>query len=199
MKGIKRIFDIGFSLFSLIIFSPIFLIIALLVKKNLGTPIIFTQERVGYRNKVFKMYKFRTMKNEMDENGLVLSDKERLTPFGKALRSTSLDELPEFVNILRGDMSLIGPRPLLKEYLPLYSKEQIRRHNMRPGLTGLAQINGRNGISWGEKFKFDVWYVDNFNLILDIKILFLTVYKVIKKDGISSEGQATTEFFNGVN
>ena len=199
MKLIKRLFDILFSLLVLIILSPVFLIVALLVRINLGSPILFTQERVGLNNKVFKMYKFRTMKDGKDKNGNLLPDSERLTRFGKLLRSTSLDELPEFINILKGDMSLIGPRPLLVEYLPLYSDEQIKRHNVLPGLTGWAQINGRNAISWSEKFKLDVWYVENWSLILDIKIFFLTIYKVFKRDGISQEGEVTMTKFNGLN
>ncbi len=199
MKLIKRLFDILFSLLGLIILSPIFLIVALLVRMNLGSSIIFTQERVGLNNKIFKMYKFRTMKDSRDKNGKLLPDGNRLTKFGKLLRSTSLDELPEFVNILKGDMSFIGPRPLLVEYLPLYNDEQIKRHNVLPGLTGLAQINGRNSISWGEKFKFDVWYAENWSLMLDVKIFLLTIYKVFKRDGISQDGEATTTKFNGVN
>lgn len=199
MKLIKRLFDILFSLLALIIISPVFLIVALLVRINLGSPILFTQERVGLNNKVFKMYKFRTMKNGKNKNGELLPDNERLTKFGEKLRSTSLDELPEFINILKGDMSLIGPRPLLVEYIPLYNNEQIKRHNVLPGLTGWAQVNGRNAISWSEKFKLDVWYVENWNLILDIKIFFLTIYKVFKRDGISEEGEVTMTKFNGLN
>lgn len=199
MKLIKRLFDILFSLLVLIILSPVFFIVALLVRINLGSPILFTQERVGLNNKIFKMYKFRTMKDGKDKNGNLLPDSERLTRFGKSLRSTSLDELPEFINILKGDMSLIGPRPLLVEYLQLYSEEQIKRHNVLPGLTGWAQINGRNAISWSEKFKLDVWYVENWSLILDIKIFFLTIYKVFKRDGISQSGEVTMEYFNGKN
>ncbi|MCX0371588.1 sugar transferase [Clostridium perfringens] len=199
MKLIKRLFDILFSLLALIIISPVFLIVALLVRINLGSPILFTQERVGLNNKVFKMYKFRTMKDGKNKNGELLPDNERLTKFGEKLRSTSLDELPELINILKGDMSLIGPRPLLVEYIPLYNNEQIKRHNVLPGLTGWAQVNGRNAISWSEKFKLDVWYVENWNLILDIKIFFLTIYKVFKRDGISEEGEVTMTKFNGLN
>ena len=199
MKLIKRLFDILFSLLVLTMLSPVFLIVALLVRINLGSPILFTQERVGLNNKIFKMYKFRTMKDGKDKNGNLLPDSERLTKFGKILRSTSLDELPEFINILKGDMSIIGPRPLLIEYLPLYSNEQIKRHNVLPGLTGWAQINGRNAISWREKFKLDVWYVENWSIKLDIKIFFLTIYKVFKREGISQEGEVTMTKFNGVN
>lgn len=179
--------------------SPVFLIVALLVRINLGSPILFTQERIGLNNDVFKMYKFRTMKDGKDKNGNLLPDSERLTKFGKILRSTSLDELPEFINILKGDMSLIGPRPLLVEYLSLYSNEQIKRHNVLPGLTGWAQINGRNTISWSEKFKLDVWYVENWSISLDIKIFFLTIYKVFRRDGINQEGKVTMTKFNGLN
>lgn len=199
MKLIKRLFDILFSLLVLIILSPVFLIVALLVRINLGSPILFKQERVGLNNKVFKMYKFRTMKDGKDKNGNLLPDSDRLTKFGKILRSTSLDELPEFINIIKGDMSLIGPRPLLIEYLPLYNNEQIKRHNVLPGLTGWAQVNGRNAISWSDKFKFDVWYVENWSLNLDIKIFFLTIYKVFKRDGISQDGEVTMTKFNGLN
>lgn len=196
---IKRTFDIIASLGGLIVFSPIILVVAILVRVNLGSPILFTQDRVGKNNKIFKMMKFRTMKDGVDKYGKLLPDSERLTNFGKILRSTSLDELPELVNILKGDMSLIGPRPLLVEYLPLYSEEQKRRHDVLPGLTGWAQINGRNAISWGEKFKLDVYYVDNWSIGLDIKIFFLTFYKLLKRDGINQDGQVTSEYFNGLN
>ncbi|MGV3026960.1 sugar transferase [Clostridium thermobutyricum] len=196
---IKRIFDLLFSIIVLLLLSPVILIIAILVKLNLGSPILFTQERIGKDNKKFKMYKFRTMKDAMGKDGKQLPDSERLTKFGKILRSTSLDELPELINILKGEMSLIGPRPLLVEYLQLYNEEQIKRHNVLPGLTGWAQINGRNAISWTEKFKLDVWYVENWSLGLDVKIFFLTVYKVFKREGISGEGQATVAYFDGTN
>ncbi|RUR38711.1 sugar transferase [Clostridium perfringens] len=196
---IKRTFDIIASLIGLIVFSPIIIIVAILVRVNLGSPILFTQDRVGKDNKIFKMLKFRTMKDGVDKYGNLLPDSERLTNFGKVLRSTSLDELPEFANILKGDMSLIGPRPLLVEYLPLYSEEQKKRHNVLPGLTGWAQINGRNTISWGEKFKFDLWYVENWTLKLDIQILIMTIYKVFKRDGINQEGEVTMKKFNGFN
>ena len=165
----------------------------------MGSPIFFTQDRVGKNNKVFKMIKFRSMKDGVDKNGNLLPDEMRLTKFGKILRSTSLDELPELINVLKGDMSLIGPRPLLVDYLPLYNENQVRRHNVLPGLTGWAQINGRNSLSWNEKFNLDIWYVDNWSLTLDIKIFFLTIYKVFKRDGISQEGNVTMERFNGFN
>ena len=196
---IKRVIDILGSLMGLILLSPVFIVTAILIYIKLGSPIFFVQERVGKDNKVFKMIKFRSMKNDKNKYGEYLSDEERLTPFGEKLRSLSIDELPELINVLKGDMSLVGPRPLLVDYLELYSDEQIRRHEMRPGITGLAQVNGRNSISWGERFKLDVSYVDTYNLFLDIKILFMTVYKVIKRDGISQEGNATMESFTGNN
>lgn len=196
---IKRVMDILGSLMGLILLSPVFIVTAILIYIKLGTPIFFVQERVGKDNKVFKMIKFRSMKDDKNKYGEYLSDEERLTPFGEKLRSLSIDELPELINVLKGDMSLVGPRPLLVDYLELYSDEQIRRHEMRPGITGLAQVNGRNSISWGERFKLDVSYIDTYNLFLDIKILFMTVYKVIKRDGISQEGNATMESFTGNN
>ena len=196
---IKRVIDIIGSLMGLILLSPVFIVTAILIYIKLGSPIFFVQERVGKDNKVFKMIKFRSMKNDKNKYGEYLSDEERLTPFGEKLRSLSIDELPELINVLKGDMSLVGPRPLLVDYLELYSDEQIRRHEMRPGITGLAQVNGRNSISWGERFKLDVFYIDTYNLFLDIKILFMTVYKVIKRDGISQEGNATMESFTGNN
>ena len=196
---IKRILDFIISLVALIILSPLMLIIYILVKINLGSPAFFVQERVGKDNTVFKMLKFRTMKDSRDKNGNLLSDNERVTRFGSLLRSFSLDELPELINVIKGDMSLVGPRALLVEYLQYYNSEQIRRHEVLPGLTGWAQINGRNSITWNEKFKLDVWYVDNWSLWLDIKIFFLTFYKVFKREGISQEGQATMEYFDGSN
>ncbi|EJT6496137.1 sugar transferase [Clostridium perfringens] len=196
---IKRIFDIIASLGGLIVFSPIIIVVAILVRVNLGSPILFTQDRVGKNDKIFKMMKFRTMKDGIDKDGKLLPDSERLTNFGKILRSTSLDELPELINILKGDMSLIGPRPLLIEYLPLYSEEQKRRHNVLPGLTVWAQVNGRNSISWGEKFKLDVYYVNNWSLGLDLKIFFLTFYKLFNREGINQDGESTVEDFNGFN
>ena len=196
---IKRVIDILGSFIGLIILSPVFIVTSILVYIKLGSPIFFIQKRVGKNNKVFNMIKFRTMKNDKNKFGEYLSDEERLTPFGKKLRSLSIDELPELINVLKGDMSLVGPRPLLVEYLELYSEKQIRRHEMRPGITGLAQVNGRNSISWSERFEMDVDYIDTYNLFLDIKILFMTVYKVIKRDGICQEGNATMESFTGNN
>ena len=196
---LKRMMDICGFIIGIIILSPVYLIVAILVHRNLGSPIIFRQKRPGKNGKVFEMLKFRSMLDKTDKNGEVLPDKKRLTSFGMKLRSTSLDELPELFNVLKGDMSLVGPRPLLVQYLKLYSKEQNKRHNMKPGITGLAQINGRNSISWSEKLKYDVEYVDNFNILLDIKILFITIYKVIKREGISQEGNATMESFTGDN
>lgn len=195
----KRIIDIVCSGLGLIILSPILVIVAILIRFNLGSPIFFTQDRVGKDGKIFKMIKFRTMLDATDKWGEPLPDEERLTPFGKLLRSTSLDEFPELINVLKGDMSLVGPRPLLVEYKELYSKEQWRRHEVRPGITGWAQVNGRNAIGWSERFKLDVEYVDNQSLFMDIKILFMTALKVVKRDGISQEGHVTMEKFNGTN
>ncbi|MDV8108775.1 sugar transferase [Bacillus sp. BAU-SS-2023] len=196
-KFIKRAIDIlGSSLGGLLI-SPILIIIAILIRIKLGSPIFFTQDRVGKDGKVFKIVKFRTMLEAYDKFGEPLSDKERVTSFGNFLRSTSLDELPELINVLKGDMSLVGPRPLLVEYIDLYSKEQFRRHEVRPGMTGWAQVNGRNNLNWDDKFKMDVEYVDNVNLLLDIKILFLTISKVLKRDGISKDGHVTIDKFKG--
>ncbi len=196
-KFIKRFLDFILSLMALIILSPILLIIYILVRIKLGKPAIFKQERPGKNEKIFTLYKFRTMTDEKDKDGNLLPDEKRLTKFGKILRSTSLDELPELVNILKGDMSIVGPRPLLVEYLPLYNEEQKRRHEVRPGLTGLAQVSGRNSLSWEEKFKDDVYYVDHISLWEDIKIILKTVGKVLKREGISQEGNATMEYFTG--
>lgn len=196
---IKRIFDICIALGGIIFLLPVIVIVAILVRTKLGSPIIFTQERVGKDNKIFKMMKFRTMRDGVDKMGNILPDEKRLTPFGKKLRASSLDELPELINILKGDMSLIGPRPLLVDYLPLYSKEQIRRHDVMPGLTGWAQINGRNALSWEKKFKLDIFYVDNWSLKLDFKIFILTFYKLFRREGISQDGHVTMEFFTGDN
>ncbi|WP_345877409.1 sugar transferase [Shewanella algae] len=193
----KRLFDIFASLCGLIILSPIIALVAWRIRKNLGTPVLFRQIRPGLNGKPFEMVKFRTMKDAVDQQGNSLPDSERMTPFGDKLRNSSLDELPELWNVLKGDMSLVGPRPLLMQYLPLYSREQARRHEARPGVTGWAQINGRNAISWEEKFKLDVWYVDNHSLILDIYILFKTVKKIIVKEGITAEGHVTIEPFKG--
>lgn len=194
---IKRLFDFTAALFGLLLLAPVIAFIAVQVRRKLGTPILFRQSRPGIDGKPFKMIKFRTMRDAVDSAGSVLPDSERMTPFGNFLRSTSLDELPELWNVLKGDMSLVGPRPLLIEYLPLYSAEQYRRHEVRPGVTGWAQINGRNAISWDDKFKLDVWYVDNHDLCLDMKILFSTVKKVFVRDGISAAGEATMSKFKG--
>lgn len=196
---VKRLLDITISLIALIFLLPLMSLIYLLVIISLGSPAFFLQERVGKDNKIFKMIKFRTMKNSTDKNGNLLSDNERVTKFGSFLRSFSLDELPELINILKGDMSLVGPRALLVQYLGLYNDEQIRRHEVLPGLTGWAQINGRNSITWSEKFKLDVWYVDNWSLWLDIKIFFLTFWKVLKREGINQSESITMEYFNGSN
>lgn len=198
-QRIKRIFDFMIALIGIIIASPILLIVAILVRLNLGSPILFRQPRVGLNGEVFEMVKFRTMKDAKDAKGHLLPDDERLTKFGQFLRQSSLDELPELFNVLKGDMSLVGPRPLLVEYLPLYSNEQMRRHEVRPGITGYAQINGRNNISWAKKFELDVYYVDNYRLSLDFKILTQTVGKVLKQSDISQEGHVTVEKFNGAN
>lgn len=194
---IKRLFDIFSSLLALIILLPILIIVAILIFLNLGSPILFTQERPGLHGKVFKIMKFRTMLERKDKKGNLLPDDERMTQFGSFLRSSSLDELPSLFNVLKGDMSLVGPRPLLVKYLPLYSNEQARRHNVRPGITGWAQVNGRNAINWDEKFALDIWYVDNISFWLDIKILFLTIKKVIIKDGIAADNHVTMPIFRG--
>lgn len=194
---IKRLFDISSTTLGLLLIWPLALVLALLVRFKLGAPVLFCQQRPGMRGKPFMMYKLRTMTDCCDADGNLLPDADRLTSFGKFLRSSSLDELPELINVLKGDMSLVGPRPLLMEYLPLYSKEQARRHEVRPGITGWAQVNGRNAISWDEKFKLDVWYVDNQSMLLDIRILWMTFAKVFKREGISQEGQATMSKFTG--
>jgi sugar transferase EpsL len=193
----KRIFDFLLSGIALIILSPLLAVVALLVAINLGTPVFFKQTRPGHKGKPFNIYKFRTMREAFDAQGNPLPDHQRLTAFGKFLRSSSLDELPELWNVLVGQMSLVGPRPLRMDYLPRYSPEQARRHDVLPGITGWAQINGRNAISWDEKFKLDVWYVNHQNLLLDIKILGLTLLKVFKREGISAEGHATMPDFMG--
>lgn len=194
---IKRILDIISSLLAIIILSPLLAVTAVLVKTKLGSPVLFKQERPGKDEKIFTLMKFRTMTDERDENGELLPDEVRLTKFGKSLRSTSIDELPELFNILKGDMSVIGPRPLLVKYLPRYNEHQHRRHEVRPGLSGWAQVNGRNSISWEEKFDLDVEYVDNYSLSKDINILFMTVMSVIKRDGINSDNDVTMEEFMG--
>ncbi len=194
---LKRLFDVIVSGFILMVSLPVFVLLALLVKIKLGSPVLFYQTRPGLNGIPFNLIKFRTMLNKVDSNGKPLSDESRLTPFGKMLRETSLDEQPELWNVLKGEMSLVGPRPLLMEYLPLYNKEQNRRHEVRPGITGWAQINGRNAILWEEKFKLDVWYVDNQSFWLDLKILFKTVLKVFAKEGISADGEVTMPRFTG--
>lgn len=196
-KWIKRMLDFLLSLIALIILSPIFLLVAILVRVKLGTPVIFKQERPGRNGRIFILYKFRTMLDQKDNNNQYLPDEKRMTAFGKILRSTSLDELPELFNILKGDMSIVGPRPLLKEYLSLYNETQKRRHEVRPGLTGLAQVNGRNRITWEEKFKQDVFYVDHVSFLQDVKIIMKTIIKVVKREGISSQNGETMEKFKG--
>ena len=197
---IKRLFDIFISLFFCVVLLPLILIVLVLVFINMGWPIIFTQLRPGKNGRPFKIYKFRTMSNQTDLSGNLLSDEQRLTKFGAFLRSTSCDELPALWNVLKGEMSLVGPRPLLMEYLPLYNKEQARRHDVKPGLTGWAQINGRNSISWEEKFELDVWYVDNPSFILDIKILFLTIKAVLSSKGVNASDKVTMKkFFKKIN
>ena len=196
-RYIKRLLDILLSGLALLILWPVLLIVAILVRCKLGSPVIFCQERPGKNEKIFKLYKFRTMTDARDEQGNLLPDEVRLTKFGKLLRSTSLDELPELWNILKGDMSLVGPRPLLVKYLPLYNEEQRHRHDVRPGLTGWAQVNGRNTLSWEDKFRYDVWYVQNISFLLDLKTVFLTVKKVFCREGISSDTAATMEEFKG--
>lgn len=194
---LKRLLDIIIASIALILLSPLYALVAYKVKKNLGSPVLFRQVRPGLHGKPFEMIKFRTMKDAVDEQGNPLPDSERLTPFGQMLRSTSLDEMPELWNVIKGDMSIVGPRPLLMEYLPLYSPEQAKRHDVRPGMTGHAQVNGRNAIGWEEKFKLDSWYVENHSIWLDFKIMFKTVHKVLAKDDISAEGEATMTKFTG--
>ncbi len=193
----KRLFDFTLALFGLLAPALTLLVLTWLVRRKLGRPVFFRQVRPGLHGKPFEMVKFRTMTDERRPDGQLLPDAERLTPFGRFLRATSLDELPELWNVIKGDMSLVGPRPLLMEYLPLYIPAQARRHEVRPGITGWAQVNGRNAISWEEKFKLDVWYVDNRSIWLDIKILWLTVRKVLVRDGISAQGEATMTKFTG--
>ncbi|SEP82141.1 sugar transferase [Basfia succiniciproducens] len=194
---IKRLFDIVVALIALILFSPLYLFVAYKVKQNLGSPVLFKQTRPGLHGKPFEMIKFRTMKDGVDENGNILPDAERLTAFGKMLRATSLDELPELWNVLKGDMSLVGPRPLLMEYLPLYNERQAKRHEVKPGITGYAQVNGRNAISWEQKFELDAWYVEHQSLWLDLKIIAKTIQKVIAKDDINAADDATMPKFEG--
>ena len=193
----KRLFDIAAAACALLVLALPLLVVVWMVRRKLGSPVFFTQVRPGLHGKPFEMVKFRTMTDARGPDGELLPDAVRLTPFGRFLRATSLDELPELWNVLKGDMSLVGPRPLLMEYLPLYSPEQARRHAVRPGVTGWAQVNGRNTLSWDDKFKLDVWYVDHRSLWLDLRILWMTVRKVLVRDGISAEGQATVEYFRG--
>jgi lipopolysaccharide/colanic/teichoic acid biosynthesis glycosyltransferase len=194
---IKRCLDICASFSGLLLLAPVIVIVAWQIRRKLGSPVLFRQTRPGINGKPFEMIKFRTMRDAVDAAGNPLPDSERMTPFGSFLRSSSLDELPELWNVLKGDMSLVGPRPLLMEYLPLYSPEEYQRHKVRPGVTGWAQINGRNALTWEEKFKMDVWYVDNQSFFLDLKIIFLTVKKVVMRDGISADGEATMPKFTG--
>ncbi len=194
---LKRLLDIVIASIALVLLSPLYFYVAHKVKKNLGSPVLFRQVRPGLHGKPFEMIKFRTMRDALDEKGNSLPDSERLTSFGKMLRSTSLDEMPELWNVIKGDMSIVGPRPLLMEYLPLYNKEQAKRHDVRPGMTGHAQVNGRNAISWEQKFKLDTWYVENQSLWLDFKIMLRTVNKVIAKDDINADGEATAAPFKG--
>ncbi|PKM35510.1 MAG: sugar transferase [Gammaproteobacteria bacterium HGW-Gammaproteobacteria-10] len=196
---VKYGFDLIVSIFLLILLGPVIVVLACLIRYFLGSPVFFRQVRPGFRGEPFEMIKFRTMLDAVDGEGLLLPDEQRLTRFGRFLRASSLDELPELWNVLKGDMSLVGPRPLLMEYLPLYSEEQSRRHEVRPGITGWAQVNGRNAISWQDKFRLDVWYVDHCSLGLDIKILLLTIKKVFIREGIHAEGHATVEKFTGNN
>jgi lipopolysaccharide/colanic/teichoic acid biosynthesis glycosyltransferase len=199
-KGIhkgKRLFDLFLTIPGLIFICPLLLIVTLLVRWRMGSPILFTQIRPGYKGELFAVYKFRTMRDTRDENGILLPDEERLNRLGRMLRSFSLDELPEVINILRGEMSLVGPRPLLVQYLERYTPEQARRHDVLPGITGWAQVNGRNAITWEDKFRFDVWYVDHWSIWLDVKILILTLWKVLRREGISQPGHATAEEFMG--
>lgn len=194
---LKRLFDVVGASIGLLVLAPVYCILALLIRYRLGSPVLFRQVRPGLHGKPFRMIKFRTMRDAFGPDGQALPDARRMTSLGRLLRSTSLDELPELWNVLKGDMSLVGPRPLLMEYLPLYSHEQARRHKVRPGITGWAQVNGRNAISWEEKFALDVWYVDHHTLWLDMKILYLTLCKVLVRDGISAEGEATMPKFTG--
>lgn len=197
MPVVKRLLDIIITLMALVLLSPIFLIITILVAIWHGFPILFTQDRPGYQGEIFTLYKFRTMRHLTDRDGIPLPDAQRLTKFGRFLRASSLDELPELINVLKGEMSLVGPRPLLVEYLPRYNPRQFRRHEVLPGITGWAQIHGRNAISWQEKFNLDVWYVDNWSVWLDLKTIALSIFKVLSREGISQPGQATAEPFMG--
>jgi sugar transferase EpsL len=194
---IKRAFDLISASLALLIFAPLILVLVVFVRIKLGSPVIFTQQRPGLLSKPFYVYKFRTMTDKKDDDGNLLPDKDRMTLFGRLLRATSLDELPQLLNVIKGDLSLVGPRPLLMEYLPLYNTQQARRHEVRPGITGWAQVNGRNAISWEEKFKLDIWYVDHQSFWLDVKIILLTIKKVFFKDGINADGEVTMPKFTG--
>lgn len=194
---LKRLFDLVFSVLALLLLWPVLAVVAWLVRRRLGSPVLFRQSRPGLHGKPFELVKFRTMLDARDAEGRLLPDAERLPPFGRVLRATSLDELPELWNVLTGDMSLVGPRPLLTEYLPLYTAEQARRHEVRPGITGWAQVNGRNALTWHDKFRLDVWYVDHHGLWLDLRIILLTMMRVIRRDGISAAGEATMPRFTG--
>ena len=196
-KYIKRLLDVILSLLAVIVLSPVYLVLAILVRAKLGSPVLFHQDRPGLHGKIFPLYKFRSMTDERDANGELLPDEKRLTDFGKKLRSTSLDELPELFAILKGDMSIVGPRPLLVQYLPLYNERQSHRHDVRPGLTGWAQVNGRNSLSWHDKFEYDVEYTEKYSFGMDFKIILMTVANVLKREGINPEGAATMDFFKG--
>ena len=196
-KAIKPIFDVVFALVLLVFLSPFFILVSILIFFTMGRPLFFTQERPGYKEKIFTIYKFRTMSNERDISGILLSDQLRLGKVGKFIRSTSLDELPQLFNIIKCDMSFVGPRPLLREYLPLYNMEQKKRHDVKPGITGWAQVNGRNAISWEDKFAFDVWYVEHLSFMLDMKIIWMTLWKVLHKSDITSQTTVTMEKFKG--
>jgi lipopolysaccharide/colanic/teichoic acid biosynthesis glycosyltransferase len=199
MMVVKRMFDIIISILAIVMLFPVLILVSILVYTKLGAPIFFTQDRVGIDGTIFKMIKFRSMLNSKDNYGKLLTDGERLTPFGKVLRSTSIDELPELINVIKGDMSLVGPRPLLVEYITRYSKTQFKRHDVLPGITGWAQVNGRNLITWENKFELDVWYVENWSMALDIKIISMTVGKVLKRAGVNQDNKVTMEEFMGVN
>ena len=198
-KYLKRIFDVFGSLIAITILSPLLILLFFIIRSKMGTPVIFSQPRPGLKGKTFTFYKFRTMTDKCDKRGKLLPDKERTTPLGNYLRESSLDELISLYNVLKGDMSLVGPRPLMIAYLNLYSREQARRHDVKPGITGWAQVNGRNSISWKEKFSYDVWYVNNYSFLLDLKILLITILKVINREGINQSNEVTMEKFNGNN
>ena len=193
----KRLFDLLVAAILLAVLAPVFLVVALLVRVRLGAPVLFTQWRPGLRGQPFLLYKFRTLTSAMASDGSLLPDRERITPFGASLRSTSLDELPELWNVLRGEMSLVGPRPLLMEYLPLYSNDQAQRHAVRPGITGLAQVSGRNALSWDDRFELDVWYVGHHNFWMDLRILLTTIWKIVRREGVNAPGEATMQYFRG--